>query len=80
MRRKGARERDEALDRNVFGARRGFDARGCQQRQRIEAKRFQALAQHFAALAECGFGHPFERAAFAGERLLRAAPVPPGMM
>ena len=69
MRRKRARERDEALDRNVFGAGRGFDARGFQQRRRIEAKRPQTLAQHFAALAERGFGHPFERAPFAGEGL-----------
>src|ERR1700749_2887231 len=68
-RNEGARERDEALDRNVFGAGRGFEARGFQQRRRIEAKRPQTLAQHFAALAECGFGHPFERAPFAGEGL-----------
>src|SRR4051812_20898421 len=67
MRRKGARKRDETLDWNVFGAGRGVDARGFQQRRRIEPKRPQTLAQHFAALTECGFGHPFERAPFAGE-------------
>jgi len=66
---KGARERDEALDRNVFGAGSGLDVRGFQQRERIETERPQTLAQHLAALAECGFRHPFQRATFADEGL-----------
>ena len=41
-----------------------------EQRQRIGAERFQALAQHLAALAEGGLGDALERAAVAGERVL----------
>ena len=51
-----ARERDEALDRNVLGARGRLDAGRGEQRQRIGAERFQALAQHLAALAEGRLG------------------------
>ena len=69
---KRARERDEALDRNLLGARGRVDAGGREQRQRIGAERFQALAQHLAALAEGGLGDALERAAVAGERLRRA--------
>ena len=57
---------------NVLGARGRLDAGGVEQRQRIGAERFEALAQHLAALAEGGLGDALQRGAVAGQRARRA--------
>ena len=57
---KRARKRDETLDRNVLGARGRIEAGRAEQRRRVGAERFEALAQHLAALAEGGLGHALE--------------------
>ena len=62
----------------IVSARRvGIDAGGGGQPGRIDAKRFQALAQHFPALAEGCRRHLLERAAVARLRRLRAASAAP---
>src|SRR5262245_14583701 len=57
---KGPRESDETRHWDVLGPRGRLDPRCLKQRQRIRAERFQALAQHLAALTERGFSHLLE--------------------
>jgi len=45
-------QRGKSFDRDVLARAGGLDAGRRQQRERVGAQRFQALAQHFAALAE----------------------------
>ena len=55
------RQRDKSLNRNVFGARGRVKAGRREQRRHIGAERAQALAEHFASLAECGLGYVLEQ-------------------
>ena len=59
----------ETLNRDRFGAGGGLDTGGDKARCWIAAKRFQALPQHLAPLAECGCGHSLKRFGVAGNRL-----------
>src|SRR3954470_3531140 len=65
-----ARHGNKAGDRNGLGAPRWFDLGRRGEERRIEAERFQALAQHLAALAEGGGRDLLQRATVAGFRRL----------
>ena len=56
---------NKAGDRDRFGAPGRIDLGGCGQPGRIDRQRFEALPQHFPALAEGGGRHLFEGAAVA---------------
>ena len=62
------RHRNETFDRNSFGAPRRIYARGVRELHWLDIERFQALAQHLAALAEGGLSHLFKHAQIARQR------------
>src|ERR1700688_571601 len=49
---KNSRQGDKALDRDFLGARGRLDAGFCEKGASVDAERFEALAQHLAALAK----------------------------
>ena len=71
------RQRDKSRDRNVFGARGRVKAGRREQRRHIGAERAQALAEHFASLAERGLGDVLKKLAVAGLPAPAAAPDAP---
>src|SRR5579864_3133435 len=68
-RREGTRQRDEIADRKVLGAGGGIEPGRREQGRDLDAERAQALAQHFASLAECRLSRALQQPTLARERL-----------